>query len=750
MKGTAQTPTGDHPLNRGARIAGRYEIREHLRDDAYAFELLAEDREEKRDVLLRVLRRGLVEQTRRDGVALTLSQNLGIGGRFLPGLLDAGCDGPWLFLTEPLPPGARLEDVIQERRAEGKTFSSAEVLPVVNHLDAALSALNAPLRHGDLRARHIWVAPDGLVLTGPFLIPALPRGSVAAAVAGNEELRRHSAPELKDGRSNATSDLYGVGIIALEMLSGMSLGPVDPATSELKGLEEALDKVPDEADEPLRELLEPNPANRSRTLDRLRKALAQDAGLALNELDPEPFRAPRRASQRPDQNDNEPTMVGPAPGAEDHREMPTAPLRPLSQSEATQVLQAPLALQEAPSESQVAEDGRGGDTEIPDAITEVSGKAQPLGAPKVPKLDLSKLGLGSLGSKPNKPAKGSFALPAPKDIQPKGDDLWAKPSVSKPETPDPAEEPEDAEEVPEVAEAKPRLEVQDEPGDAKATIEDAAAENASIKAAIEKAKAKALEEAWQTPDSGVPLDPSESAEPAPGGTMELALDDIEEDAVEAASQDVAGDDGFVVPLDPSVPATARPGGTMELELDDIEEGSEGNAEDAPKDPTNPAELEAADSVPLTPSPHEARRLLLGEGVRPDDLAAMNRSPVPDGIKGIPKPRKPSAPPAKTPESALFDDGSAGHHDGIVADGERTQEVPSYVRAPRIDPTTQPAARRHVSRQPRIPYTLVLIGAALLFGIIILASAVRYREIQDEEQRRQEVQERFEQLHRGTP
>ena len=271
---------------RGQVVGERYEVRGRLRDDPFSFGFLAFDQETEDTVLLRVVRPELVDAGARGAVLSALRKAVGIGGKFLPGLLDADRDGAFLFTTEPVPAGVSLRDVLDRRLAQGQKHSAEEALPVVAQLQAALAAIPPPLRHGDVRADLVWVDPNGLQLTGAFLVPALPAGVVAAVLQRHGDLRRRTAPEvLRDSAADA-ADRFGVAAIAHEMLT--LAPPPDPGA----GVSPALGPL----GEPLAALLHPDPRRRTGSLDALVERLASTAGLAPPELEPAPFRSPRRFS----------------------------------------------------------------------------------------------------------------------------------------------------------------------------------------------------------------------------------------------------------------------------------------------------------------------------------------------------------------------------------------------------------------------------------------------------------------------
>lgn len=271
---------------RGEVVGERYEIRDRLREDAFSSSLLAFDQETEDAALVRVVRRDLLDDAARRQVAQRLQGAVGIGGRFSPGLTDADRDGELVYTVEPVPEGAPLRDVLDRRRHDGSTLEAHELLPVVARLGAALAAVPPPWRHGDVRATQVWIDPERLQLTGPFLLSALPIEVVRRVLESSDDLRRRHAPEVLRGTADDAADRYGVAIIAAEALLGMP--PPEPGEAVGQGL--------GPVGEALRELLHRDPRRRATSLDPLCEALSLHAGLPAPDIAAGAFRRARRLS----------------------------------------------------------------------------------------------------------------------------------------------------------------------------------------------------------------------------------------------------------------------------------------------------------------------------------------------------------------------------------------------------------------------------------------------------------------------
>lgn len=270
-------------LRPGEVVAERFEVREPHREDIFTFDYRAFDQETEQDVLLRVIHEALLpSRAERERYVTELEPVVGIGGSFLPGLVDADQDRGKAFVVEPWPLGACLREVIDRRVVENRRLSSAELLPVVARLQAALDVIPDRFCHGDLRAENVWIDPDRLHLVGAFVVPALPGRYRERALASRPGLLERVAPELAHRGATAATDRYGAAALTWEGLTG---SPPSEVSTSLGALEPVL-----------RSFLAPAAEDRPATLAPLIDALAAHAGLPVPNLDTGPF---RRAKSRP-------------------------------------------------------------------------------------------------------------------------------------------------------------------------------------------------------------------------------------------------------------------------------------------------------------------------------------------------------------------------------------------------------------------------------------------------------------------
>ena len=731
---------GEGPL-RGRVLAERYEVRAQLRNDAFTQGLLAFDQETEDRVVLRIVRSELLDAAGRASTYRALREAVGIGGRFLPGLLDADKDGESVFAVEPVPEGASLRDVLDRRIAEDRPMKESELLPLVTHLESALAAVPPPLRHGDVRAENVWVDPHRLWLMSAFIVPALPSSVLTRLLQKDSGLRRRMAPEMLRGIASDAGDRYGVGAILYEALTLKT----PPGPGEVAG-----ELPPTPVGEQVRALLQPSPGMRAKALNPLIEALAAASGLGASELDPGTFRSARRVSVT-----RSPSVVPPLAKA----------LVSASDTERPPADEAELA---------------GRDTQQTPALTEEDAIA--LLEPTRTAVDRHPRSVRTETAAP------VTAKEQPRTRQDASGSLEDMPDVSSTAKLTPLSKKRArlalAERM-ETAGLDPRLvraalernqgagHVDEEGDTVVPSSEDA------IDPRLARAARGTGRDEGGSDDDAVPLDPSVPARAASDGTQELRLGDLEE----------AAEDGDGFSLDPSEPASAAPGGTQEIRLEDLEDAEHdedteydedagfdedaGYDEDAeydevPRDPsvavqpakggTQELRLEDLEMQVQGDEQHAVRAARApARDVGIEDLEEMRRrrEAVPEDIQPIPRPRRDSQVGIQGP--VLFDEAQPHRHEPAVVVRPPSEPPPHERRAPRL---TEPMARADLARSKGAAakrpsgtgnWGRTVIVLALLFGAAIIICGymfARHQKSQAEELKRQRFQEHIERMRSG--
>ncbi len=132
-------------------------------------------------------------------------------------VFDQGQDGDMAYLVMEYLPGITLRELLREQRR-------LTVPQAVSIMDAILSGLAAAHRagivHRDVKPENVLLAEDGRIKIGDF---GLARATTANTATGSQLLGTiaYLAPELVTrGTADARSDIYSLGILLYEMLTG--------------------------------------------------------------------------------------------------------------------------------------------------------------------------------------------------------------------------------------------------------------------------------------------------------------------------------------------------------------------------------------------------------------------------------------------------------------------------------------------------------------------------------------------------
>ena len=195
---------------------GRYELRFRVAQGGMSEVYLGYDRRVKRYVAVKVLYGSdepFVRRFEREARAVgTLSHD-----HILP-LFDFGEQRPWYYLVMPFVEGGTLRDYLHKR--ERLTLEEAG-----SFLEQIASALQHAHDHGvvhrDVKPSNILLRLDGHAYLVDF---GLAKAKIEAefqthsgAMVGTPE---YMAPEQSDGRNDSRSDIYSLGIILYQMLTG--------------------------------------------------------------------------------------------------------------------------------------------------------------------------------------------------------------------------------------------------------------------------------------------------------------------------------------------------------------------------------------------------------------------------------------------------------------------------------------------------------------------------------------------------
>ncbi|WP_168581324.1 Stk1 family PASTA domain-containing Ser/Thr kinase [Gephyromycinifex aptenodytis] len=303
----AYAPQEDSLVDR--TLDGRYLVREHIADGGMGSVYIALDTRLDRDVALKIMRPELardpefVERFRSEArAAARLTHPNAVA------VYDQGEDDKIVFLAMELVEGRTLRAWLRQVGA----LTPREALEVT---EAVLSALNAAhargIVHRDIKPENVLIAADGHVKVADFGLARAVTATTATGLSGPllGTVAYLSPEQVEHGSADERSDLYAVGLLLHELLTGRPAvdgpTPINIAWQHVNGTvpppSAAVAALPPELDDITTWATQRDPADRPSTagalLERVRAALDTLPDEVLDRR-PEPA-APTQAGQTP-------------------------------------------------------------------------------------------------------------------------------------------------------------------------------------------------------------------------------------------------------------------------------------------------------------------------------------------------------------------------------------------------------------------------------------------------------------------
>jgi len=273
-------------------IKNRYRIIELLGEGGMAFVFKAKDEQLERFVAIKTLKPSYLENenfvTRFKREAQTAAN---LNHPNIVQIFDWGVEENEPYFVMEFIEGTTLSTVI----SKNKKIKINDVLHIGVQVSSALQAAHeSNLVHRDIKPGNIMITPNGKIKVTDFGIVSIQNEDSDMTKSGTIlGTANYISPEQAQGSSvSSKSDLYSLGIVMYEMLSGrtpyIGESPISIATQHLtekpRPLIEFVEKIPSGIDKIILKLLNKKPESRFKSAEDLRAALIQQKSyLQMNE-----------------------------------------------------------------------------------------------------------------------------------------------------------------------------------------------------------------------------------------------------------------------------------------------------------------------------------------------------------------------------------------------------------------------------------------------------------------------------------
>lgn len=283
------SPNTENRMNEyqiGDSIKDRYDVRDVLSKKGIGFTYKVRDREKKKIFVLKEIQPTLVTSGEAktklfDIIKTVITLNL----PEVTAITDQGEDnGIAYFVTEHIE-GLTLRKLLDVRKEMKQFFKGEELESILTHICKALiAAHNNGIVHGDLKPENIFILPSGIKITELGITGALSPLDFTAIQQDLGNAYRYIAPEVVIGGAlSKTSDIYSLGVIVYEMLTGIIPGGVISSPSASNS------EIPKAADGILTKALQQDPERRTQSVSEFYRDILQAFGQKAQSFEEKPW-----------------------------------------------------------------------------------------------------------------------------------------------------------------------------------------------------------------------------------------------------------------------------------------------------------------------------------------------------------------------------------------------------------------------------------------------------------------------------
>jgi len=214
--GVSENATADPMV--GRLLDGRYQIRSRIARGGMATVYLATDLRLERRVAVKVMHGHLADDAAfRERFIREARSAARLAHPNVVAVFDQGEDSEMAYLVMEYLPGITLRELLQEHRIL-TTEQTLDILEAV--LGGLTAAHKAGIVHRDLKPENVLLADDGRIKIGDFGLARAVSANTATGAALLGTIAYLSPELVTRGIADARSDIYAVGIMMYEMLTG--------------------------------------------------------------------------------------------------------------------------------------------------------------------------------------------------------------------------------------------------------------------------------------------------------------------------------------------------------------------------------------------------------------------------------------------------------------------------------------------------------------------------------------------------
>jgi len=214
--GVTENATADPMV--GRLLDGRYQVRSRIARGGMATVYLATDLRLERRVAVKVMHGHLADDAAfRERFIREARSAARLAHPNVVAVFDQGEDSDMAYLVMEYLPGITLRELLQEHRV----LTTEQTLDIIEAVLGGLAAAHrAGIVHRDLKPENVLLADDGRIKIGDFGLARAVSANTATGAALLGTIAYLSPELVTRGIADARSDIYAVGIMMYEMLTG--------------------------------------------------------------------------------------------------------------------------------------------------------------------------------------------------------------------------------------------------------------------------------------------------------------------------------------------------------------------------------------------------------------------------------------------------------------------------------------------------------------------------------------------------